>query len=158
MSYHHRELGVLGAAFHPHSKHPTQSFRAPVYTELIVDGIHVEDTLIRWTLELNRDHTIFVSDAAPAAATRGEWVSFDRMKCRMKDGASRLPNGALCGGGLLLPEAYLKWLKRESRFRQTSEHELFIKTSPSIHTLPLKAIGYSAHFLNTHKVHWKLKS
>ena len=131
LSYHHREPGVLGAAFG----------RKQTFVELIPDEVHVHRTLMDWTLALHPKGTFFVSDAAPAAATSGDhFHAFGDLECRFQDHACRLANGQLAGGGYLLPESFGDWIARES-IRKKIPAEKLLKTHLSrLHQIPLDAI------------------
>lgn len=131
LSYHHREPGVLGAALG----------RDSTYIELIADEIHVDARFMDWTLSLHADGTFFVSDATPAACTDGtHFHTFGDLKCKLKDGASRLANGALAGGGYLLPESFAAWITREAKRKKTPAEKLLKAHLFRIHSLPLDAI------------------
>ncbi len=131
LSYHHREPGVLGAALG----------RKGVYVELIPDEVHVAAGIIDWTLSLHEKGTFFVSDAAPSACTDGShFHSFGDLQCRLKDGASRLENGALAGGGFLLPESFRAWIEREAKRKKTPAEKLLKQHLFRIHSLALDAI------------------
>lgn len=146
LPYHHRSPGPLGAALG----------RKDVYVELIIDRLHVHPTLIRWTRNLHPTKKIcFVSDCAPATETAGNWCSFGPLQVRLHQGACRLENGALAGGGILLPSAYCRWLETESTLQKTSIKELFLKTIPSLTTAPLQALGLSPSLIKRHRIHWK---
>jgi N-acetylglucosamine-6-phosphate deacetylase len=153
LSYHHREPGVLGAAFG----------REKVFVELIPDEIHVAAAFIDWTLALHPDGTFFVSDAAPAACTDGtHFHAFGNIQCRFKDGGSRLENGALAGGGNLLPEAFTGWILRESQRKKIDVSKLLKSHLDRIHRLPLEAIfmspARSRALLREFPVTWEFKN
>ncbi len=131
LSYHHREPGVLGAAFG----------REKTYIELIPDEVHVEAKIIDWTLALHPDGTFFVSDAAPAACTDGTHLhAFGDLRCRMREGASRLENGALAGGGFLLPESFRTWITREAKRKGVGVERVLKSHLSRIQEIPLNAI------------------
>jgi N-acetylglucosamine-6-phosphate deacetylase len=147
LPFHHRSPGPLGAAIG----------RKDVYLELILDQIHVDPTLIRWTRNLHPDRKIcFVSDCAPAAATRGKWCSFGPLQVRYHQGACRLPEGQLAGGGLLLPEAFSSWLKAEAESSQVSIKTAFLKSYPNLTTAPLYALRIPSSLLKGRRIEWKL--
>ncbi len=106
MAFHQREAGILGAALG----------RKGVHVELIGDGAHVSPEVVRWTCQLHRE-ICWVSDCTPAAATKlGTEHRFGPLPVRLSgDGASRLPDGSLAGGGKLLPEALREWVETELR-------------------------------------------
>ncbi len=106
LNFHQRAPGVLGAAL----GNPN------VWIELILDQVHVHPTVIDWTLKLHpRNRICFVSDCVTAAGMpANQWFQFGPLKVRNVDGACRLENGALAGGGLLLPEAFRRWVMAEA--------------------------------------------
>src|SRR5690606_13058107 len=107
MAYHHREPGVLGAALSNASR---SRGNRDVSIEVIPDEIHVHSTFIDWTLALHPEGVFFVSDAAPAACTDGaRFYRFGDLECRFQDGASRLSDGSLAGGGHLLTDSFCSW-------------------------------------------------
>ncbi|MBC7693774.1 MAG: hypothetical protein H7222_18555 [Methylotenera sp.] len=147
LPFHHRSPGPLGAAFG----------RPGVYVELILDQIHVNSTVIRWTRKLHPKGVCFVSDCAPAAATTGgRWVDFGILKTRFHDGACRLKDGSLAGGGLLLGEAYRLWLATEARETGRSAEEIFKSSVSSLTVEPLRALGISARMLSHLRVQWTI--
>lgn len=134
LSYHHREPGVLGAAFG----------RKEIAVELILDEVHVASSFISWTLALHPDGTFFVSDAAPAACTSGKhFHAFGDLECKLKNGACRLANGVLAGGGFLLPTAFADWVSRESKRKSVSEEQLLKEHLHRLNELPLKAVFFT---------------
>lgn len=147
LAYHHREAGALGAAFG----------NPRITTELIIDQVHVSPRLLRWTLELHPKGVVFVSDAAPAAGLpEGQVTNFGGLKCMFKDGAARLENGALAGGGLLLPEAFANWLKTDAKLTGEKIERLWKQQIDSLTKLPLKSIQISEKALKKHRVEWTL--
>lgn len=119
LAFHHRAPGVLGAALGQKN----------VAVEIIIDGQHVHPTVIRWLLKLH-SNICFVSDCVPV-----------RGKISIQNGACRLPNGSLAGGGLLLPQAYDKWLRVESIATGISIQKLRKQTIDCVTSNPLKAIS-----------------
>jgi N-acetylglucosamine-6-phosphate deacetylase len=147
LAFHHRAPGPLGAAIG----------RKDVYLELIPDLIHIDPTLIRWTQKLHpRQQICFVSDCAPAAATRNKWCTFGPLQVRFQEGACRVPEGHLAGGGLLLPEAYSRWLEHEARFRQVPVKTVFLETYSGLTTSPLRALKIPVSLLKDRRMEWKL--
>ncbi len=148
MSVHHREPGVLGAAFG----------REKTYIELIIDGIHVDDSVIGWTLK-NHKNTVFVSDAAPAACTDGKsWHSFGGIQCKMDRGASRIEGGGLAGGGILLPQAYANLIERQIRDSGGKIKAASLKKHlKNLNQIPLSALGLKeSPDLKKRKVSWQI--
>ncbi len=150
MSFHHRAAGPLGAALG----------RKKTHVEVILDGIHVTPTVVRWILKLHPNGTCFVSDCAPAAATEpGTWHAFGDLQHEFRDGACRLKNGSLAGGGVLLPEGYGRWLVEEANLTGSALPLLWKKTSRYLTQEPLQALGLSAAqiraFARKRSVEWR---
>jgi N-acetylglucosamine-6-phosphate deacetylase len=145
LPFHHRSPGPLGAALG----------RVDTHIEVILDGVHVSPTLIRWTLALHPERTCFVSDCTPAAGTADEsWHSFGPLQVRIAEGASRLPNGHLAGGGILLAEAYARWVETEAKARGLAPAALLRRTLRNVTTDPLAAVDVPASRLTRRKVRW----
>ncbi len=149
MSFHHRAAGPLGAALG----------RKDTHVEVILDGIHVTPTVVRWVLKLHPNGTCFVSDCAPAAATTSGWHAFGDLQTEFRDGACRLGNGSLAGGGVLLTEGYGRWLVEEAKLTGTALPLLWKKTSRYLTQEPLLALGLSAaqirNLAKTRSVEWR---
>lgn len=150
LSFHHRAPGPLGAALG----------RKGLHVELILDRIHVAPSVIRWVLKLHDEGTCFVSDCAPAAATDGgSWHSFGGLKHRFHQGACRLEDESLAGGGLLLPHAYSLWIASEAGKSPSAVKALWKQTSGHLTEAPLRALGWSnaqiKAFAKTRSVRWK---
>lgn len=107
MPFHHRTPGPLAAALG----------RKGTYLELIIDQQHVSTSVIRWTRKLHGKEPIcFVSDCAPATGLNPQqWASFGPLKTHLENGACRLADGTLAGGGLLLSDSYKNWVEKESQ-------------------------------------------
>jgi len=146
LAYHHRDLGALGAALG----------RPGVAVELIIDQVHVSPTLMSWTIALH-DDLVFVSDAAPPAGLSDDrLVNFGELRCRIQGGAARLENGALAGGGLLLPDAFAAWLKTHAGMSGEKIERLFKHQLPFVAANPLRAIGVKESALKKRRVQWRL--
>lgn len=141
--FHHREAGVLGAAMG----------RRDVFLELIIDGVHVDPTVVRWTRKIHApDQICFVSDCAPAAGLpEGKTVAFGPLQIHQADGASRLLDGRLAGGGVLLPEAYRKWLAAEARATGLSAARLHTQAVRGLRQNPLKLLGLKPSSLDSRR-------
>ena len=148
LPFHHRAPGPLGAALG----------RKDVYLELILDQVHVSQSVIRLSRKLHSaSQTCFISDCVPAAATRvGSQHSFGPLTIQFKDGACRLPDGSLAGGGRLLPEAFGRWLSTEAEQTGRKASEILRESLESLTTAPLRAIGVSPQVLIKRKIRWKL--
>ncbi|MCM2321685.1 MAG: amidohydrolase family protein [Oligoflexia bacterium] len=145
LAFHHRSAGPLGAALG----------RKDVYVELIPDLAHVSATLIRWTRRLHEGCPVcFVSDAVPATGTHGEWQPFGPLKVRFEKNASRLPDGALAGGGLLLSESFGRWVLREATETGRPASEILKEALPCVTSAPLRALGLKASLLGARRVRW----
>ena len=134
-SFHQRSPGMLGAALG----------RKGVFLEIIPDGVHVDPTVIRWTRMIHpKDQICFVSDSTPAAGlTEGQVTSFGPLQVCIRQGASRLPDGQLAGGGMLLPEAYRMWIEQESKATGVPIRRLHSQSVGALHKNPLKYLGFS---------------
>lgn len=149
LPFHHRNPGVMGAALG----------RADVYLELIVDQAHVAPTLIQWTLQLHSSRRVcFISDCLAAGGGSGldEKGRLGSVKIQNKDGACRLPDGQLAGGGLLLTDSYGIWLKSEAERRKVPLSKLFRDTIRCLTGVPLQALRLSRRNFSDRKVLWKL--
>jgi N-acetylgalactosamine-6-phosphate deacetylase len=131
LAFHQRSPGAMGAALG----------RPGVSIELILDQVHVAPTVMRWTRRLHGPATCYVSDCVPATGMRG-WHSFGNLKIRFKEGACRLKNGKLAGGGRLLPEAFGIWIESE---------EL-----PHLGLAPLRSLGLETKKLGLRNFEWKI--
>ena len=127
--------------------------------------------MIQWTEELQPAHRLcYVSDCVPAAETDGLMaMSFGPLKIRHRDGACRLENGALAGGGRLLTHTFTDWILKttpapRSRALLTSSVTKHLKKRlPSITEAPLFALNLKKSELRGRSVEWiwdkeKLKS
>lgn len=152
LPFHHRAPGPLGAAIG----------RSDVFLELIPDQVHVDPVLLRWTQQLHPlDRICFVSDCAPAAATRKGTFPFGPLKVTYRDRASRLPGGELAGGGLLLPEAYSHWLRNEAIAQKRPLRTIFYETIQGLTSVPLSLLRMDLDLLpalNQRQVLWNLKT
>ena len=132
MAFHHREPGILGAALGTPG----------VFTELIIDGSHVSLPLIRWMLFLNSSRTCFVSDCVPAAGCpAGEKHLFAGKNIAFRTGACRTDDGSLAGGGLLLPDAYRRWVHLEARRTGLGKREIIKHTIKCATKTPLSFLA-----------------
>jgi N-acetylglucosamine-6-phosphate deacetylase len=151
MGFQHRSPGPLGAALGSPN----------LFLELILDQIHVSPTVMRWTLGLHgHEKTCFVSDCAPAAGAPSspeKFYSFGSLSIQVKDGASRLANGGLVGGGHLIGEMYRNWLKTEQSHSKKPLAILLKQSLPSLTSAPLKALGFSPKVLKNRQLRWKIR-
>lgn len=149
VGFHQRSPGVMGAALG----------RKDVHLELILDQVHVSPTVMRWTRAIHGSGICFVSDCVPAAGTRdGETYSFGHLKVRLEDGASRLPGGALAGGGQLLPQAFTRWVQNEAAHSGISAARILRRELPGLNTMPLRSLGLRADRLDLAQVEWEIST
>jgi N-acetylglucosamine-6-phosphate deacetylase len=149
LAFHHRSAGPMGAALG----------RKDVSLELILDQVHVSPTLIRWTRALHTSGLLcYVSDCVPAAGTRGgAWHPFGHLKVRVEDGACRLPGGHLAGGGVLLPQAFARWVEKEALRMGAPIAQVLTQQLPHLTEHPLRYLGLSkkaAWLLENRSVEW----
>ena len=143
LPFHQRSPGALGAALG----------NPRVYLELIIDQVHVSPTIVRWTLDLHPTQSIcFISDCINAKGKIGSH------SLQFKDGACRLPNGQLAGGGRLLTAAYSRWLKAESARQNRPLAHLFRETIHHLTDVPLRILGVSQRNFRDRRVRWQLKT
>jgi N-acetylglucosamine-6-phosphate deacetylase len=153
LPFHQRQPGVLGAAVE----------KQDVYLEMIIDQVHVSPTLIRWTRELHKHQSIcFISDCIPSGGfaknARSPWCSFGNLRVHFKDGASRLANGQLAGGGFLLSDSYCRWVQAEA-LRQ--EQDLYQTLKTSVHHItqvPCQILGIPPQSQADRQVIWKIRN
>ena len=156
LPFHQREPGVLGAALG----------KKDVYLELIMDRAHVSPAVLRWTLQIHPlSHICFISDCISAGGTSlsnskkpGPWTNFGPLKVRFQDGACRLPNGQLAGGGLLLSDSFTQWIQSEASDTGTSVQKLLKSQLRSVTENPLAALGLSKTILKNRQVAWRIDS
>ena len=86
----HREPGPLGAALSD----------ARVAIELIVDGVHVHDDLVRLVFAAAPDRTVMVTDAMAAAGAGDGAFKLGGLDVTVSDGVARLSDGAIAGSTL----------------------------------------------------------
>lgn len=91
---HHREPSVLGGAYD-----------SGMYVQLITDGVHIHPSVVRMIYKLfGADRMIIISDSIRSAGLPdGEYESAG-LKVFVKDGVSRIANGALAGANATLFE------------------------------------------------------
>jgi N-acetylglucosamine-6-phosphate deacetylase len=145
LHFHHRSPGPMGAALG----------KKGVYVEIIPDGVHVHPTTLRWTRNLHED-VCFVSDCVPAAGTpAGSWHSFGSLKVHFSEGAARLENGSLAGGGRPLTDTFGRWIVAEARETGVPLKRLWKDSIAHITTTPLRAIGVSPAILKAMRIRWE---
>ncbi len=89
---HHREPGVIVACLD----------RDDVYTELIVDGIHIHPAVLRLVVKAKTtDKIILITDAIMAAGLADGEYMLGRQRIIIKDGKSTLEDGVTIAGSTL---------------------------------------------------------
>ena len=86
-SYHHRNPGVIGAAFEKCK-----------FAELICDGVHVHENVIRNTFaSLGGDRVVLISDSVRAAGMPDGDYTLGGQDIVLKSGKAFLPDGTIAG-------------------------------------------------------------
>ncbi len=149
MTFHHRQPGLLAAAVG----------NPEVFLELIIDGVHVDPTVARWTRALHPARRLcFVSDCAPAAGLKaGTRSSFGPLTVEVAGGAARLLDGRLAGGGYPIAEMYRRWLASESRTTGSNLGGLLKSSLPHLTVAPLESLGIAASRLGKRKLRWTVQ-
>lgn len=97
----HRAPGIPGAAADQNA-----------YVELICDGLHVHEAVIRNTFRANPEHVVMISDSiAPAGLPDGKYSS-GGLEVFVRDGEIRLEDGTLAGSGIFLFEGLRRAINR----------------------------------------------
>lgn len=92
---HHREPGVIGAAL----------TTAGVTLELIVDGHHLDDDMVRVIWQAAGDRVALVTDGTAAAGMPDGTYSQGDIVAHVTDGAVRTADGVLAGSALTMIDA-----------------------------------------------------
>lgn len=102
---HHRESGLIGAAFDMHGQ-------KPIYTELICDGVHVSNPMIRSAFALFSDENIvLISDSMRATGMPDGVYSLGGQEVSVKGNQATLKDGTLAGSVTNLFECFLHAVK-----------------------------------------------
>lgn len=83
---HHRMPGLIGAAFD-----------CGMFTELICDGIHLHETIVRMMFAMRPGHQLLISDSMQAAGLPDGTYSLGGMDVFVKDGKAVLADGTIAG-------------------------------------------------------------
>jgi N-acetylglucosamine-6-phosphate deacetylase len=133
------------------------------YIEIIIDQVHVAPSVIEWTESLQPlNRLCYISDCVPAAETTpGMIASFGPLKILYADGACRLANGALAGGGKVLTRSFSEWILALNQNGQSAGNlkSLLKERLPCITQGPLFALGIknaSLPALKSRTVRWFL--
>lgn len=90
---HHRKPGIISAAADSNA-----------YVELICDGLHVHESVIRSTFKLNPGRVVMISDSInPTGLPEGKYTA-GGLDVFMKNGEIRLEDGTLAGSSITLFE------------------------------------------------------
>ena len=82
--------------------------------ELINDGVHVANDVIRTVVEKALQRTILITDAMSAAGSVDGKYSIGGLDVEVKDSIARLTsNGALAGSTLTMEEAFMNFMKKD---------------------------------------------
>lgn len=153
MSYHHREAGIMGAALGCKD----------IYLELIIDQVHLSREWIRWTRQLHpSDSVCLISDCVSPTGLNhsthrsSPWFQFGDLAVQLKQGASRLKNGHLAGGGRLLTQSYCNWVKAEAKDLNCNPSEILKNSVHQLTTVPTQILGISSKTLSDRQVLWTL--
>jgi N-acetylglucosamine-6-phosphate deacetylase len=151
MPFHSRNPGILGAALG----------RKNLYLEVIIDRVHLSPEVIRWTRKLHFPHPLcFISDCISAGGgiSTNKWHTLGSQQVQFSQGACRLKNGQLAGGGLLLSQSYTQWATAEAAELGQSPWQVIQETAQFATQVPLKVLGFSKKVLLNKKVRWKVDS
>ena len=92
---HHREPGIVGAAL-----------MHDVFTEIIADKIHVNESLFQFVLNnKGEDRVVLITDSMRAGCMKDGVYDIGGQDATVKDGAARLACGSLAGSVLTLNQA-----------------------------------------------------
>lgn len=83
---HHRMPGLVGAAFD-----------CGMFTELICDGIHLHETIIRMMFAMRPERQLLISDSMQAAGLPDGTYSLGGLEVFVKDGKATLADGTIAG-------------------------------------------------------------
>ena len=136
---HHRKPGIPGAAAD-----------ANAWVELICDGLHVHESVLRHAFKAYPGRVVLISDSiAPSGLTDGQYSS-GGLPVFLKNGEIRLEDGTLAGSGITLFEG----LKRcVTRFNIPEEEAILAATYNPAASVGLEdrcgsiAAGLDADFL-----------
>lgn len=122
---HHREPGVIGAAFD-----------SGAYAELICDGIHVHPSVVRMAFQLFGNKLILISDSLRCAGMPNGSYSVGGQAFTVMNGKATLANGTIAGSAIHL----LKGVQNAIAFGIPPADAILAAT-----LAPAKAIGMEAY-------------
>ncbi len=85
--FHHRDSGVIGAAFDTDN----------CYVELICDGIHVSEPVVRATFKLFKNRVILISDSMRATGKKDGTYTLGGQDVTVKGKLATLSDGTIAG-------------------------------------------------------------
>jgi len=95
--FHHRELGVVGAAL----------LRDELITEVIADGVHVQPEAIQLAYQQKTaDRLILITDAMRAKCLKNGSYDLGGQQVTVRDGKAILADGTLAGSVLTMAQAF----------------------------------------------------
>lgn len=97
LGLHHREIGVAGFGL----------LEEEVYTEMIVDGFHIDPTMVKLAYKAKgADNILLITDAMRAKGYPEGESELGGQKVFVKDKQARLENGSLAGSVLTFNDAF----------------------------------------------------
>lgn len=85
--FHHRDSGVIGAAFDTEN----------CYVELICDGIHISESVVRATFRMFKNRVILISDSMRATGKGDGTYTFGGQDVTVKGKLATLSDGTIAG-------------------------------------------------------------
>jgi N-acetylglucosamine-6-phosphate deacetylase len=122
--------------------------------ELINDGVHVPNEVIKTVVEKGLQRTILITDAMSAAGSQDGMYSIGGLDVEVKDSIARLvSNGSLAGSTLTMGQAFLNFIKKDNVSLIDAVHAS--STLPAqllkLEKVGLIAIGNKANILHFHQ-------
>ncbi len=99
-SLHHREPGLIGVVSD-----------CPVYAELICDGIHIHQSVIRLMFKSNPEKIVLISDSLSATGVGNGVYELGGLQVYVKDGKATLENGTIACSTIDIFEAVKNCIK-----------------------------------------------
>lgn len=118
---HHRMPGLIGAAFD-----------CGMFTELICDGIHLHEAVIRMMFAMNPEKQLLISDSMQAAGLTDGGYSLGGQKVYVTSGKATLADGTIAGSTTNVYEAMVNAIRFGVPMEQVIQ---------SASLLPAKSIG-----------------
>ena len=122
-------FNAMGGISHKHNSTATQALiNDNIYTEIIADGNHVTDDVLRLVFKTKPiDKIILISDALPIAHSRNETETFMGEKIQMCGNCAKTISGIMAGSGLFVFDIIkrlvnTRLLDIETAFKMASEN------------------------------------